>query len=148
MKKTYRPAVFIVTYAREKDKTYYAILKRKKHWKGWECPKGGVEKGESLVEAVKREIKEETGLKIIKIKKWNIFAKYKYDKIYLDRSNYKGQTYTLFSAEVKKGKIKVDKREHYLGRWMNFRDAIKKLTWSDQKKCLRLVEKWVKNENN
>jgi hypothetical protein len=32
----YRKAIFIVVYAREKNKRYYLILKRKLHWKVWE----------------------------------------------------------------------------------------------------------------
>lgn len=42
----YRQAVFVVTYAEEKGKTYYLILKRRHHWKGWEFPKGGINSGE------------------------------------------------------------------------------------------------------
>ena len=139
--KTYRPAVFIVAYAREKKtgKILYVILKRKKHWKGWEFPKGGVEKGESLLKTARRETFEEIGLKAKKIKAWRVSGRYKYARIYSDRPGFIGQTYKLLSAEVKKGRIKVDKREHYFGRWMEFKEAMKKLTWRDQKKCLRIV---------
>ena len=78
----YRKAIFVVTYAKVKDEIYYLILKRKLHWKGWEFPKGGLE---SLREklfvnsAVKREVKEETSLKAIKIKNMKTSGKYKYN---------------------------------------------------------------------
>ena len=36
-------------------------MKRKKHWVGWEFPKGGVDKGESPRETAIRETKEECG---------------------------------------------------------------------------------------
>jgi 8-oxo-dGTP pyrophosphatase MutT (NUDIX family) len=146
MIRTYRPAVFIVAYAREKKtgKILYAILKRKKHWKGWEFPKGGVEKGEALLKTAKRETFEEIGLRARKIKAWRVSGRYKYARVYSDRPNYIGQTYKLFSVEVKKGRIKVDKREHYFGRWMEFNQAMKRLTHVNQKACLRVVDKWMR----
>ena len=41
----YRKSVFGVAYCKDNDgKIEYIILKRKKHWKGWEFPKGKIEK--------------------------------------------------------------------------------------------------------
>jgi len=144
--KKYRPAVFIVTYSKDKNRIEYLILKRKLHWKGWEFPKGGMKKIETKEKAVKREIKEETGLEILNIKKFNIHGKYKYDKEYPDRKNIKGQTFSLYSAEVKKAKIKLDKLEHSDYKWLDFKQARKNLTWSNQRKCLKIVNDWLKNE--
>src|SRR3989344_489310 len=108
----FRKSVFIVVYFRNKKEIQYLILKRKLHWSGWEFPKGGVEFSESEKTAVRREIKEETGLKIIKIKKFNVEGKFRYNKKLLDRPGFSGQEYSLYSAEVKKAKVKIDKREH------------------------------------
>jgi len=135
----YRKAVFIVTYSIIGNKIEYLILKRKLHWKGWEFPKGGVNIFETKKQAVKRELKEETGLRALKIKKFNIKGKYDYDKEYPDRPGFKGQTYTLYSAEVKKGGIKFDKTEHSGYKWASFNEALKNLTWKNQKKCLKEV---------
>lgn len=41
---------------------FFLIMKRKLRWEGWEFPKGGIEAGESEIDALKREIFEETGL--------------------------------------------------------------------------------------
>jgi len=142
MKNNYRKAVFIVTYRlNSQQKPEYLILKRKLHWIGWEFPKGGIEKNENITSAAKRECKEETSLKIIKIKKHSIKGKYKYHKLLKDRPGFIGQTYTLFSAEVSDGKIKLDKKEHSAYAWLPYNKAIKKLTWKNQKKCLRIVNK-------
>jgi 8-oxo-dGTP pyrophosphatase MutT (NUDIX family) len=139
MIKSYRPAVFIVTYARTEKGIEYVLLKRKLHWKGWEFPKGGIEKSEIKEKTVRRELKEETGLNALKIRSWPINGKYVYDIKTQKERKYLGQTYSLFSAEVKKSKIKVDKQEHDYGKWVTFKEAMKKLTWSNQRKCLKTV---------
>lgn len=141
----YRNAVFIVVYSKIKGKTEYLILKRKLHWKGWEFPKGGIEKSEKELSAVKRELKEETGLSAIKIKKFEEKGKYDYNKKLSDRKGIKGQKYRLYSAEVKKAKLKLDKLEHSGHKWLSFKEAYKKLKWSNQKKCLAVVNKSVIN---
>jgi len=137
----YRPAIFIVVYHMNKHlkQLIYLILKRKKHWKGWEFPKGGVEKGESEIKTLKREIKEECGLNIIKIKRYGIGGKYKYPKNFKERPGFIGQTYSLYSVQVKEGKVKIDKREHSDFKWLDFNSAKKIITYNNQRKCLRIV---------
>lgn len=142
----YRRGIFIVTYSR-KNKAEYLIFKRKLHWKGWEFPKGGLEKGEKILEGLKREIKEETGLKPLKIKKFNVSGNYKYKKQLSDRGGILGQTYALYAVEIKKSKIKIDRLEHSDYKWLSFDKAIKKLTWPNQRRCLRIVNKWLKEKS-
>lgn len=138
----FRPSVFIVAYKILADGTInYILLKRKLHWKGWEFPKGKIESGESKSKTARREAREETGLRVVKLKKFSVNGKYPYHKLLPDRPNYIGQTYTLFSAQVKDGKVKLDKKEHSGHIWLPFNKAIKKLTWPNQKKCLRIVNK-------
>ena len=141
----YRKAVFIVTYAVEKNKIYFLVLKRKLHWKGWEFPKGGLEKNESILNTIKREIKEETGLIPLKIKKFNFYGKYNYKKKYPDKPGFIGQSYSLYSVEIKKQEVKIDQREHSSYKWLEFNESIKKLTWLNQKKSLKIVNNWLQN---
>lgn len=143
MKSTYRKAVFSVVYFIEKKKIFYLILKRKLHWKGWEFPKGGRKFLETKKQTVKREVKEESGLKVLEIKKFDISGRYKYDKEYLDRKGFVGQTFSLYSARVKKGKIIMENLEHSDYGWVNFEKAIKKLKWENQKKCLKIVNSFL-----
>jgi len=101
-KKEFRQAVFIVVYYLNQEKPEYLILKRKLHWKGFEFPKGGIEKNEKIFQAVKRELKEETGLTALKIKNHNFKGKYLYKKKFSDRTGLVGQTFLLFSGQVRR----------------------------------------------
>ena len=133
-------------YKKEKNKIKYLLLKRKLHWKGWEFVKGGKEKNETDKQAILRELREETGLKSIKITSYKLKGKYNYNKKLADRKNYSGQTFKLYSAEVKKGKVKIDKLEHENYKWVTFSSAIKLLTWQNQRKCLRVADEKIKEK--
>jgi len=137
----YRKSVFITTYEIKKQKINYLLLKRKLHWKGWEFPKGGIEKKESILKTIKREIKEETNQTPFNIKKYSLNGKYKYSKKLKDRPNQIGQSYKLYSAQIKNTKIKIDKTEHSTYKWVTYNQALKLLTWPNQRKCLRHVNK-------
>lgn len=143
MVKKYRKALFIVVYRRElkENKIYYLLLKRKLHWKGWEFPKGGIKDKESAIKTIKREIKEETGQSPKNILKYPVSGKYKYKNLLVDRPLIVGQEYKLYSAEIFNKKIIVDKVEHSGFKWLTFEKAMKKLTWDNQKKCLKVVKK-------
>jgi len=142
----YRPAIFVIVYKIDNysNKPLYLLLKRKKHWKGWEFTKGGVEKGETEKATLLREIKEECGLKIIKIRKYKVGGRYKYPQKFKARPGFIGQTYSLYSAQVEEGKVKIDKKEHSDFKWSDFAGARKIITYNNQKKCLEIVNKSLK----
>lgn len=139
----YRKAIFIITYARTKKGIEYLILKRKLHWKGWEFPKGGIKFFETKRSAVKRELKEETGLNIIKVKKFELNGRYRYDKKLKDRKGFVGQIFQLYATEVKKSKVILG-YEHSDHKWVGFKGALKKLRWPNQRKSLKIVNTWLK----
>jgi len=141
----YRKAVFVVGYAiTGKKKIEYILLKRKLHWRGWEFPKGKIEKGENKPETARRELKEETGLKPVNgIKKFNYSGKYNYNKVLTDRPGIIGQTFSLYAAKVKKGKVSLDKKEHSGYKWVKYEQALKMLKWPNQRKSLKIVNKWL-----
>ena len=142
----YRRAVFIVTYAIIDGTPNYLILKRRLHWNGWEFPKGGIEKMEFRRLAIRRELFEETNLIPKKIKSFPVKGKYTYKKECLDRPGVKGQTYKLYAVEVEKKRVSVDKKEHSGFEWLPFEKAVKKLTWKNQKDCLKIVDEWLKGK--
>lgn len=141
----YRLAIFVVVYARTKNGIEYLILKRRHHWKGWEFTKGGINPGEKMENTARREAREETGLIPLRIKKFNYSGRYLYKKKFADRKGIIGQTFSLYAAEVKKGKVKIDKLEHKGYKWLNFEQAEKKVRFNNQKKSLRIVDNWLKN---
>ena len=141
----FRKGVFFVVYCKDKGKVKFLILKRKLHWIGWEFPKGGIEKNENEKIAVFRELKEETGLKARKLIDFHIKGKFDYHKEFSDRQGIMGMTWHLYAVDVfsEKGKVKIDKREHNGYKWLDFEKAYKTLTWANQKRCLKIVEKVV-----
>ncbi|MCX6749796.1 MAG: NUDIX domain-containing protein [Candidatus Pacearchaeota archaeon] len=139
----YRKAVFILAYSNTKKGIEYLLLKRKLHWTGWEFPKGKIEPGESKVNAAKRELKEETGHSILKIRKFNFSGKYYYHKALSDRKGLIGQTFQLYAAEIKKRKVSLDKKEHNRHKWADFKTALKMLKWANQKKSLKIVNSYL-----
>lgn len=140
MTENYRQGVFVVVYSKTRDSIEYLILKRKLHWSGWEFPKGGIEGKEKVISSIMRELKEETSLNALKITKFPVSGKYEYAKIFSDREGIIGQTYTLYSAEVrKKENIGIDRQEHSGYRWVEFEEALNSLKWPNQKECLRIV---------
>lgn len=142
-RKKFRKGIFMVAYSLESGKPEYIIQKRKLHWKGWEFPKAGLEKKESKKEAARREIKEETGLEIIRVTSHKYKGKFLYPEELPDRPGMVGQTYYLYSVEVKKGKIKIDKKEHTSARWVDYKTAMKMLTHQNQKDSLKIVNDWL-----
>lgn len=145
MIKKYKKAIFILTYARTKKRIEYLILKRKLHWRGWEFPKGAIKFFETKRDAVERELLEETGLTPLKVKGFNYSGRYDYRKMLPDRPGIKGQTFSLYAVEIKKAKIRLDKLEHSDYKWVSFKKALKMLKWSNQKKSLEIVDRWLKN---
>jgi 8-oxo-dGTP pyrophosphatase MutT (NUDIX family) len=145
-RKVMRKGIFMVAYSLESGNPEYIIQKRHLHWKGWEFPKAGIRSTESKKEAARREIYEETGLEIIRVTSHKYEGSFMYEKEFDDRPGIKGQSYFLYSVEVKKGKIKFDKREHTSARWVDFNTAMKKLTHENQKDCLKIVDDWIKDQ--
>lgn len=142
MYKNFRKGVFCVVYSLRPLR--YLLLHRKLHWKGWEFTKGGKRAMEKLESTVKREVMEETGLNPAEIKKFPISGSFVYDKNASSDWKARGFKYDLFACEVKKGKARLDKKEHDNYKWCTYSQAIRLLKWPNQKRCLKIVNSALK----
>ncbi len=105
----------------------------------WDFPKGHIEKGESLLQTVKREIKEETGIGDIKIA-----SGFKETIRYFFRKGNKNilKFVTFFLAESKTSQVKISP-EHIGFNWLSYNDALKRLTFKIAKEILEKAHRFL-----
>ncbi len=134
-----------IIFRKEKGKIFYLLL----HYPGashransdyWDFPKGHLEKGETLEDAAKREIEEETGLKKIKfVDGFKETIKYFF--------KWQGKNVlkfvTFFLAETKEKKVTIS-FEHIGYQWLPFEEAMKKLTFQNSREILKKANEFLK----
>lgn len=132
----YRKGVLGIVINKKRE---FLILYRKLHWRGWEFPKGGLSKGETEEQALKRELKEETGLDV------NIVTRLPHKVVYYYPPEFIGKTGTKYSGAkqvvylvLADGKVKLSE-EHAKYRWVSYKDARKLLRHETQKKALDIA---------
>ena len=127
-----------ILFRKEEGKIYYLLL----HYEmgHWGFSKGHIEKGESLEDTVRREVKEETGIEDIEIldgfKEWiKYFFKLK------DKNIFKIVTY--FLAETKRKEVKIS-WEHIEFKWLSYEEAQNLLTFKNSKEILKKANNFLK----
>ena len=132
-----RRGVSAIVFARDKCcKRKYLLLKRKMYWVGWEWLKGGCKKGENELECLEREIKEEIGKKVEDyiVTKTNVIFSFKYERPFVhDGELWSGAKNRVYLIELNNKRIKIDADEHAGYKWVSRTDALKLITWPDQK---------------
>jgi len=128
-----------VLFRRENGKIKYLLIKY--GWGHWEFPRGLIEKGESLEETARREIKEETGIEDIKFipgfKEWiKFFFKLKGKNIM--------KIATFLLAETKTKEVKLS-FEHQDWAWLEYKDALERLTYDNSKEVLKKAHNFLLN---
>jgi len=126
-----------VVFRRENKKIKYLLIQY--GWGHWEFPRGLIRKEESLEETARREIEEEVGIKDIQFipgfKEWiKFFFKLKGKNIM--------KIATFLLAETKTKKIKLS-YEHKDYAWLEYQEALEKLTFKNAKEILKKANQFL-----
>jgi 8-oxo-dGTP pyrophosphatase MutT (NUDIX family) len=108
----------------------------------WDFPKGNVEKGESELETVKREVEEETGIKEIEIidgfkEKVGYYYRMKGQLVY--------KTVNYYLAKTSEKEVKLS-YEHEDYAWVTIDEALKYLKHKNSINVLSKAYKFLKNK--
>jgi len=123
-----------IIFRRNDQSIEYLLLKRLPQKNGfWQPVTGGVEEGETLEEALRREIMEETGVRNIVAVIEGLF--------YFEFSDPNPNQEYVYGVEVSPSEeIVLDGREHSEYRWCSFQDALQLLHWKENKAALRKLD--------
>jgi 8-oxo-dGTP pyrophosphatase MutT (NUDIX family) len=134
----YRPYVAAIIFRKTKSGPRFLLLHRKQNWKGWEYVKGGLLPAETEISGLKREVREETGIKKIRIiTELPAKVKYSWPKTFVkDRKKWQGALQHVYVVEILSKKIKLDRAEHSGYKWVPAKTAVKLLTHKEPKSAL------------
>ena len=138
-----------ILYRKENNEVLYGIFLRKKE-RIWQFVSGGGEDKETPTQTVKREIWEETGLKvneedIIKLDSRTTIPVVNIEKKFLWGENvYVVPEYT-FAIELNKDTKIILSDEHEKMEWVNYNNAMKKLKYDSNKTALWELNARLKN---
>jgi bis(5'-nucleosidyl)-tetraphosphatase len=136
-----------VIFRKEGNGIYYLLLHysrgARKPEPYWDFPKGHIEKGEKELDTVKREVREETGLKDIEIledfKEWiKYFFQWGGENILKFVSFYLAETKT---------KDVIISGEHIGFQWLSYEKALSQLTFKNAKTILQKANNFLSRKS-
>ena len=128
-----------IIFRRNSNRIEYLLLKRLPERNGfWQPVTGGVEEGETLTEALRREIREETGIEnLVRVIE---------DIYYFEFSDPNLNKEYVFGVEVASTEVVVlDGEEHSEYRWCSIKDALQLLNWKENKEALEKLNTMLGN---
>ena len=140
------PIQVLVYPVRYTDGWEYLLLKRIPSRGGvWQGVTGGLEEGEVLEEAAKRELYEETGFPPLKIEKIDLWYSFPVadEWRHLYKADVKEIIEYVFVAFLDAGEPVLDPQEHDQYRWCSIDEALQLLYWPDNKEALKQVHDTV-----
>lgn len=120
-----------IVFRKENGKIKYLLIQY--GWGHWEFPRGMIEKGETLEETARREIKEEVGIEDVKFipgfKEWiKFFFKLK------EKNIMKIATFLLVETKTEEVKLSHEHKDYI---WLDYERALEKLTFKNSKEVLK-----------
>jgi bis(5'-nucleosidyl)-tetraphosphatase len=130
----------IIVFRRAGDECLFLlILSRLTKRPLWEFPKGGVDEGETVLQAAMRELFEETGIRdteVTLIPEFQRTEDYRFTSGRSDSRSLIHKQVTYFLGETAKADITLSAKESSEFAWLNFADAAKRLRYKERRKLL------------
>jgi len=127
-----------ILFRKVKGRIEYLLLKTTPEREDfWQPVTGGLEEGETEVEALKREVWEETGIKnVVRIIENVAYFEYP-DAHFINIKGFDFIKEYVFGVDVDPNEgITIDRKEHSQFRWCSFQEALQLLKWDENKKAM------------
>ncbi|HEX6558177.1 MAG TPA: NUDIX domain-containing protein [Longimicrobiales bacterium] len=130
----------VIVYRRAGDECLFLlVLSRLTKRPLWEFPKGGVEKGETLLQAALRELHEETGIPESEIELIPDFQRtedYRFTAGDDGNRTLIHKQVTYFLGETKRTDVVLSAKESSEFAWLNLKDALKRVRYAKRRRLL------------
>jgi bis(5'-nucleosidyl)-tetraphosphatase len=145
VKREWHHSAGVIVYRDDRPRSYLLMRSALTRRPVWEFPKGGLEPGESELEAAERELEEETGLAEGDFTLLDGFREE--ERYYFSRGSGADlllirKRVTYFLAEWQRGEIQLS-REASRYEWATAEEAMKMLRFPEKRRILARAEEWL-----